>query len=129
MLYNELISYNQTNVTYNGTLILNVLGLNSPVIVNNATVLFSTVEDTSNFTTMGIISYDVDPYGIMTLEVTQDQADAILEANFIVIETSAEVQMAQNQSGAVVEANFTVTETSAEVHVINTSTSGTLLIP
>lgn len=129
MLYNELISYNQTNVTYNGTLILNVLGLNSPVIVNNATVLFSTVEDTSNFTTMGIISYDVDPYGIMTLEVTQDQADAILEANFIVIETSAEVQMAQDQSGAVVEANFTVTETSAEVHVINTSTSGTLLIP
>lgn len=129
MLYNELISYNQTNVTYNGTLILNVLGLNSPIIVNNATVLFSTVEDTSNFTTMGIISYDVDPYGIMTLEVTQDQADAILEANFIVIETSAEVQMAQDQSGAVLEANFTVTETSAEVHVINTSTSGTLLIP
>ena len=129
MLYNDFISYNQTNVTYNGTLILNVLGLNSPVIVNNATVLFSTVEDTSNFTTMGIISYDVDPYGIMTLEVTQDQADAILEANFIVIETSAEVQMAQDQSGAVVEANFTVTETSAEVHVINTSTSGTLLIP
>jgi len=129
MLYNDFISYNETNVTYNGTLILNVLGLNSPVIVNNATVLFSTVEDTSNFTTMGIISYDVDPYGIMTLEVTQDQADAILEANFIVIETSAEVQMAQDQSGAVVEANFTVTETSAEVHVINTSTSGTLLIP
>lgn len=105
MLYNDFISYNQTNVTYNGTLILNVLGLNSPVIVNNATVLFSTVEDTSNFTTMGIISYDVDPYGLMTFEVTQDQADAILGAEFIVIERSAEVQ------------------------VTNTSTSGTLLVP
>ena len=105
MLYNGLIGYNQTNVTYNGTLILNVIGLTSPIIVNNTTVVFSTSEDNSNFTTMGIISYDTDPFGVMTFEVTEEQADAIVGAEFIVIESSAEFQ------------------------IDNISNSGTLLIP
>lgn len=105
MQYNVNLSYNYPNVTYNGVLVLNISSVISPVIINNATVIFSTTEDNSNYTTMGIISYDIDPYGIMTFEVTQDQANAIVNASFIVIETSAEVQ------------------------VTNISTSGTLLVP
>lgn len=95
MLYNDIISYNQTNITYNGTLILNVLGLNSPVIINNATVAFSSTIDNSNFTTMGIISYDIDPYGVMTFEVNQEQANAIAELQIINISTSGTLLIPQ----------------------------------
>jgi hypothetical protein len=130
MLYDDLISYNESNVAYNGTLILNVLGLSNPIIVNNARVIISTSEDFSNFTTGGIITYDVNSYGLMTMEVTDEQASAIIDAEFIIISTSAESQVSNSsQNRAITEIDISSIETAAEIKVTNISTSGTLYIP
>lgn len=130
MLYDDLISYNESNVAYNGTLILNIIGLSNPVVVGNARVIISTSEDFSNFTTGGVITYDINSYGIMTMEVTDEQANAILEADFIVISTAAEAQTINDpQSTIVLEADINSSETAAEIKVTNISTSGTLYVP
>lgn len=131
MFYNDIISYNHNNIAYNGTLILNVVGIDVPIIINDANIIFNSVQDTSNFTTMGIITYDIDPYGIMTFEVTEEQAEAIINATFIVVDTSAEVEIipSNQQMTGISDTNITTTEPSAEIKVTNISTNGTLLVP
>lgn len=130
MLYDDLISYNESNVAYNGTLILNIIGLSNPVVVGNARVIISTSEDFSNFTTGGVITYDINSHGIMTMEVTDEQANAILEADFIVISTAAEAQVSNNpQPTVVLDADIESLSVGAEIKVTNISTSGTLYIP
>lgn len=130
MLYDDLITYNESNVAYNGTLVLNIIGLSNPIIVGNARVIISTSEDFSNFTTGGIITYDINSYGIMTMEVTDEQANAILEADFIVISTAAEAQANNNpQPTIVLDTDIESSSIGAEIKVSNISTSGTLYIP
>lgn len=130
MLYDDLISYNESNVAYNGTLVLNIIGLSNPIIVGNARVIISTSEDFSNFTTGGVITYDINSYGIMTMEVTDEQANAILEADFIVISTAAEAQVNNNpQPTIVLDTDIESSSIGAEIKVSNISTSGTLYIP
>lgn len=80
MLYNENITYNQSGFNYVGTIIINVEGLSTPIIINNVNVAISTSEDYSNATTIAVISYDIYPEGVITIQATQSQADALVEA-------------------------------------------------
>ena len=89
MLYNDLITYNQTNITYTGTIQINVPGISNPIILNNITVVISVEEDFSNATTVGYVTFDYVPGGIVTIEATQDQAEALVAASTIYISSNS----------------------------------------
>jgi hypothetical protein len=89
MLYNDLITYNQTNITYTGTIQINVPGISNPIILNDVTVVVSTEPDYSNATTIGYVTYDFAPTGILTIESTSEQAQALVEAQLIYINSAS----------------------------------------
>lgn len=80
MLYNENITYDQSGISYVGTIIINVDGLSAPIIISNVNVAIATSQDYSNATTIAVISYDIYPEGIVTIQATQSQANALVEA-------------------------------------------------
>jgi hypothetical protein len=90
MKYNDLITYNHNNITYNGTIYINVPGLSNPIILNNITVVVATEPDYSNATTVGVVTFDLAPSGIMTIEATDEQAYAISESSTIYLVPSSE---------------------------------------
>ena len=99
MKYNDLITYNHNNITYNGTIHINVPGLSNPIILNNITVVVATEPDYSNATTMGLVTFDLAPSGIMTIEATDEQAYAISESSTIYLVPSAETSLTETSSG------------------------------
>jgi hypothetical protein len=67
--YNQAnMGYNEQSVSYAGTLIINVEGLSNPIILNNINVITRFSQDDSNATTIGVISINYSPIGIVTLE-------------------------------------------------------------
>jgi hypothetical protein len=86
MLYNENISYSQPGLTYIGTIVINVVSLNNPIILSNIFVTVNSTEDYSNATTVAVLSYDIMPEGILVIEATESQASAIVQ---IASQTSA----------------------------------------
>lgn len=93
MRYNEPIAYNASNVTYNGTVIVYASSLLSPLILNNITVFYANDEDYSNYTTIGVLSIDVDPTGIISVEVLDQDVSAISSAQVISIGASGEISI------------------------------------
>ena len=91
MLYNDNIVYNSEAVSYVGELIMYIQGVHSPVVLPQATIIFDLNEDYSNATTIGLISIDTNPYGIMTFSTTESQANAILQAETIIVYPDSEV--------------------------------------
>lgn len=80
MLYNEQsVIFDQPGISFVGTIIINIIGVNNPIILSNLNLNVSTLSDNSNFTTIAVVSYDLAPTGILTIEATQDQAYAIVE--------------------------------------------------
>lgn len=96
MLYNDIASYNHNNITYSGIIQLNVPGLSSPIIIGNLSVVISVEPDYSNATTIGIITYDFAPSGEIILETTQDQAEAITQAEILIINSISGEAYTQN---------------------------------
>lgn len=86
MLYNQNIGYSQQNYSYTGTLIIKAPSLSSPIILNNIAILISGSEDYSNYTTIAIVSMDISPTGIVSLEVLDENVSAIVSAQSIVIQ-------------------------------------------
>ena len=74
------IRYSEPLVSYAGTLIINVQGLSNPIILNNISVITNTRQDYSNATTIGVISIDYAPTGIITLEVGSSQSGQLLNS-------------------------------------------------
>jgi len=90
MIYNEAINYNSSNVTYNGTLIINAPSLANPIILNNIVVFYATNEDFSNFTTIAVSSIDITGNEI-SVEALDDQVEALASASIISISGDAEI--------------------------------------
>jgi hypothetical protein len=93
MRYNEPISYNSSNVTYNGTILIYASSLINPIVLNNITVFYANNEDYSNSTTIGVLSIDVNPEGIISIEVLDEDVSAIASAQVISITTNGEVSI------------------------------------
>jgi len=93
MLYNESIAYNQANTTYNGDLYIYVAGIENPIIVNNISFFFVSNQDYSNLTTISVISIDVSPEGIISIEANADQVQALLATSVIGITGEAEISI------------------------------------
>jgi len=73
MLYNDIITYNETNITYTGVVQINVPGISNPIILNNITFVIFSAEDFSNATTIGYVTFDYVPNGIITFENFKDE--------------------------------------------------------
>lgn len=93
MLYNANLTYDNPNYTYNGTLIIKAQSLIDPIVLNNITISFSLNEDYSNYTTIAIVSMDVSPSGIITLEVLDEDVSAISSAQVISVGASGEISI------------------------------------
>lgn len=89
MKYNDIITYNHNNVTYTGIVKINVPGILNAIILNNVSVAISTNPDYSNATVVGVVTYDFTPSGILTIEATQDQAQALVGAEIIYINSAS----------------------------------------
>ena len=81
LLYNnENITMNQAGISFVGTIVIHVEGLSNPIILSNLNLTLSSLSDNSNATTMAVITYNLAPTGILTIQATQEQADAIVNA-------------------------------------------------
>lgn len=89
MLYNDSLIYNQTNITYSGTVNINVPSIINTIILSNVTVVILTEPDFSNATTIGVVTYDFAPTGILTIEATAEQAEALVAAEIIYINSAS----------------------------------------
>ena len=93
MIYNEAITYNSPNVSYDGTLIIYASSLINPIILNNITIFYSSTEDYSNLTTIGVLSIDINPQGIVSIQVLDEDVDAISSAQIISVGASGEISI------------------------------------
>lgn len=78
MKYAEAINYNQSGVSYVGTVLINVEGILNPIILNNIIINFGISQNYSSFTTIAVMSVDLAPSGIITIEVSPQQAEALI---------------------------------------------------
>lgn len=120
MKYNDIISYNEANVTYQGTLVINVPGLVNPIVVHNINIAIGIIEDFSNATTIGVVSYDLAPTGIITIEASLEQAHALSGAKSIVISpvanTSSNIE--NTDPHAVTDTSSTQTYAFGEITIV-----------
>jgi hypothetical protein len=80
MLYNDSITYSQSNISYFGSLVINIAGISNPITIGNINVIQVTGEDYSNYTTIGVMSIDFTSSGIMTIQVDSSQEAAVYQA-------------------------------------------------
>jgi len=91
MLYNDTIAYNQPNYSYLGTLIIYAPSLSSPIILNNIAILIGGQEDYSNYTTIAVVSMEINPSGYVTIEVLDEDVSALISVESIAINNNSEI--------------------------------------
>ena len=85
MLYTAPFSYNQPNISYLGSLTIKAPSLLSPITINNVTIILGGQEDFSNYTTLAVMSIDVNPTGDITIEVLDEQAYGLISVESVTI--------------------------------------------
>ena len=93
MLYNANLTYDNPNYAYNGTLIIKAQSLISPIILNNINISYRLNEDYSNYTTIAVVSMDMSPSGILTVEVLDKDVSAISSAQVISVGAAGEISI------------------------------------
>ena len=93
MLYNDTIAYNQPNYSYLGTLIIYAPSLSSPIILNNIAILIGGQEDYSNYTTIAVVSMEINPSGYVTIEVLDEDVSALISVESIGINNNSEISI------------------------------------
>lgn len=68
VLYDDSIDYNQGGISYIGSIAVTVPGLDSPIILSNIKVYFTERIDGSNLTTIGLVTINSAPLGLMNFE-------------------------------------------------------------
>lgn len=85
MLYNSPITYSQASVFYAGAVSILAPSLTSPILINNITLLVFANEDYTNQTTIGIISLNYAPSGILEIQVLDEDVQAFFEVDQIAV--------------------------------------------
>ena len=93
MLYNDNIQYNQPGLTFFGTLLIYVPEISSPITLNNILIQFGGNVDNSNSTTVGVVTIMSITTGSISMEVSSDQASAIIEASSLSVNEYSEVSI------------------------------------
>lgn len=92
MLYDDIIAYNQPNYSYLGTLVIYAQSLSSPIILNNINIqIGGGQEDYSNYTTIAVVSMDISPSGLVTIEVLDQDLSALVAVESMTIMSDSEV--------------------------------------
>ena len=79
MLYDQNLAYSEPNYSYTGTLIIYAPSLSSPIILNNINIqIGGGQEDYSNYTTIAVVSMDISPSGLVTIEVLDQDLSALV---------------------------------------------------
>lgn len=77
MLYNNTIAYNQPGTSYLGSLVVSVASMPLPIIIHNINIVFGGAADYSNKTTIAVISIDIAPSGLITIETVKENLAAL----------------------------------------------------
>lgn len=85
MLYDQNIAYNQPNYSYLGTLVVYASGLAAPITLNNILILIGGQEDYSTYTTIAVVSMDINSTGVVSIEVLDENVSAIVSAETIAL--------------------------------------------
>lgn len=93
MLYNDTITYSQPNYSYLGTLVIYAPSLSSPIILNNIAILIGGQEDYSNYTTIAVVSMEINPSGYVTIEVLDEDVSALISVESIGINNNSEISI------------------------------------
>lgn len=94
MQYNSNINYNSPNYSYSGTLIIYAPSLVSPIILNSIAILFNDLgEDYSNYTTIAVVSMDVNPSGDISIQVLDEDVSALVSVQSIAITNNSEISI------------------------------------
>jgi len=121
ILYDDNISYNEPSFSYQGSILIKIPSINSQIQIPNAKIKIVAYEDMSNSSTIGIVSYNYGPTGILEITALQEQATAIVQA--------VEVSASSNFSGVINLSPYISTEVSVELSTQqSTSTVGIVSI-
>lgn len=93
MLYNDLVGYSQDGVSYIGDVVLKIQGISNSITLNNIRINFSADQNYSSTTTIAVISIDIAPSGVITIEALPSQAGAILQATKINVLSNTSVSV------------------------------------
>lgn len=85
MQYNSSLEYNNAGINYIGSLVISVPGISNPIILNNIKIAFAGSQDYSNLTTIAVLSIDVTPSGIITIETVEENLSALTSVEAITI--------------------------------------------
>lgn len=123
MLYNDLINYSQSGIEYSGTIVLIIEGISNPVILNNIKVNFSEREDYSVATAIGVVSIDIAPSGVITIQALQREGAALIQASEITIHsgTLITIEIPGQEGAGIIQTSETNINSSTLVSVQNQS--------
>jgi len=96
MLYNDLVGYNQSGVSYEGTLTLSIPGFSAILVAPSIGIYIGDEPDNSNATFLGLATVSLIRSGLITLQTTQQQAQSIAESAIIYLNNAADVSVVNN---------------------------------
>ena len=85
MLYNSDLLYNNSGISYIGSLVIKIPGISNPIVLNNIRISFDGLADYSNLTTIAVLSIDVSSSGMITIETVQENLSALTSIQTITI--------------------------------------------
>lgn len=85
MQYNSDLLYENSGISYIGSLVIKVPGISNPIILNNIKIAFAGLPDYSNLTTIAVLSIDVNASGLITIETVQENLSALTSVEAITI--------------------------------------------
>jgi hypothetical protein len=74
LLYNQLLSYDAPSITYSGNIGVSPSSILNPIQIGNPNITSTAINNQSNVTTIGVISYDFAPSGQITGVISYDLA-------------------------------------------------------
>jgi hypothetical protein len=123
MFYNDLIDYNQSGIQYNGTIVLIIEGISNPVILNDIKVNFGGKEDYSVASSIGVISIDLAPTGVITIQALAKEGAALVQASEITIHSGSliTIEIPEREGAGIIQASETNINSGTLVSVQNQS--------
>jgi hypothetical protein len=119
MQYNDSIAYNQSGVSFSGTLQINIPGISLPLILNDISIYFLEKVDYSNATTVGVVSVNYVSTGLVVIEASSEQAQAISQSSVISL---------GNMSNVTIETVGSYSGVTAEVFVLSDASESEISI-
>jgi hypothetical protein len=116
MLYNDLVGYSQSGVSYQGTLTLSVPGFSINLLPPSIAVYIGDELDFNNLSTIGIATVSSVKTGSITLEVTEQQAYSMAQSSTVYIVKSGSIsnEITTLEEGSTIRIAIVSTTATAE---------------